>query len=223
MSQNHLDQGKKTRCNPRWRAVLRPQRHRCGPILQICPLQHPQDPVFPYRGPLVSCLNYCNSLLSGLRASASNPLQFIQNTAACFIYNLPKFSHVTTLQRDLHWLSIAARVQFNMIVLAFKLINRTAPLYLQTYYISWPAGTAIAESKQSPLCKVATPLCFGTSMVELAPDHYQDSGITLYLPQNTQDSFVQTSSRLHIVWPTPLKKMKGMHSYALIVITLIKL
>ncbi|XP_030286092.1 tripartite motif-containing protein 40-like [Sparus aurata] len=70
-------------------------------------------------------------------------------------------------------------------VLAFKAFNGTSPLYLQTLrestsriYIRWPAGTPIADSKQSPLSKVATLLCFGTSVVERTPDQCQDSGIT---------------------------------------------
>ena len=31
------------------RTVLHPQHHCCGLILQICPLQHPQDPDFPHK------------------------------------------------------------------------------------------------------------------------------------------------------------------------------
>ena len=51
-------------------------------------------------------------------------------------------------------------IRFKMMVLAFKTISRAAPVYLQTlvrpqapyiFYIGWPAGNAIAESKQSPL------------------------------------------------------------------------
>ena len=33
--------------NPWWCTVLGPQHYCCGPILQICPLQHPHEPVFP--------------------------------------------------------------------------------------------------------------------------------------------------------------------------------
>ena len=36
--------------NPLQQTVLRPQHHCCGPILQICNLQHLQDLVFPHKG-----------------------------------------------------------------------------------------------------------------------------------------------------------------------------
>ena len=55
------------------------------------------------------------------------------------------------------------------------------------YYVSWPARTAIAESKQSSLSEVGAPLCFGTSVVERTPDQCQDSGITRHPRQQTQE------------------------------------
>ena len=81
---------------PRQRTVLYPQHH-CGQILQICPLQHLQDPVFPPKGRNVTHGPSTGhlSLLDGLLASATKPLQHIQNAAACLVYSLPKCSHVT--------------------------------------------------------------------------------------------------------------------------------
>ena len=81
---------------------------------------------------VISCLDYCNSLLAGLPASAIKPLQRIQNTAARLMFNLPKFSHVTPLFRDHHMLPVVARIRFKMMVLAYKAVNGTAPAYLQT-------------------------------------------------------------------------------------------
>jgi len=42
---------------------------------------------------IITRLDYCNSLLAGLPASAIKPLQHIQNTAARLVFNLPKLSH----------------------------------------------------------------------------------------------------------------------------------
>jgi len=52
------------------------------------------------------------ALLAGLPASAIKPLQRIQNAALRLVFNLPKFSHVTPLFRDLHWLLVITRIRF---------------------------------------------------------------------------------------------------------------
>ena len=49
------------------------------------------------------------------------------SATARLVYNLPKFSHVTPLFRALHWFPVVARIRFKMMVLAYKLVNGTAP------------------------------------------------------------------------------------------------
>ncbi|KAJ8353285.1 hypothetical protein SKAU_G00208520 [Synaphobranchus kaupii] len=80
---------------------------------------------------VLSCLDYCNSLLAGLPASAIRPLQLIQNAAARLVFNLPRRSHVTPLLIDLHWLPVMARIKFKTLVLAFQAVRGSAPPYLQ--------------------------------------------------------------------------------------------
>ena len=53
-------------------------------------------------------LDYCNSLLDGLLARASRPLQLTQKAAARLVFTLPKSSHPTPLLR--RWLPLAARI-----------------------------------------------------------------------------------------------------------------
>ena len=99
---------------------------------------------------VISHLDYCNSLLAGLPVCATKP--------PCF--NLPKFSHVTPLLRDLYCphpiqndVTGLQGQQWNCTRLPPNSGQTTRPLL---YYISWLAGTASAESKQSSLRKVAT-------------------------------------------------------------------
>ncbi len=86
---------------------------------------------------VLSRLDYCDALLAGLPASSIKPLQLIQNVAARLIFNEPKRTHVTPLFINLHWLPIAARIQFKALMFAYRTTSGSAPLYLnsllQTY------------------------------------------------------------------------------------------
>ena len=79
---------------------------------------------------VLSHLDYCNSLLAGLPASAIRPLQLIQNAAARLIFNAPKYTHTTRLLTDLHWLPVIARIKFKTLVLAYQAIKGSAPAYI---------------------------------------------------------------------------------------------
>ena len=86
---------------------------------------------------VISCLDYCNSLYAGAPASAIRPLELVQKAAARLVFNLPKFSHTTPLLRSLHWLPVAARIQFKTLVLAYRAVIGTAPSYLQVMVKSY--------------------------------------------------------------------------------------
>ncbi|XP_062859432.1 uncharacterized protein LOC134321553 [Trichomycterus rosablanca] len=80
---------------------------------------------------VISRLDYCNSLLAGAPMATIKPLQLIQNAAARLVFNQPKHCHITPLLRSLHWLPVAARIQFKTLTLAYKAKNGPAPSYLR--------------------------------------------------------------------------------------------
>ncbi len=80
---------------------------------------------------VISRLDYCNALLAGLPSNRIKPLQMIQSVAA-LVFNKPKRAHVTPLFISLHWLPVAARIQFKTLMLAYRTTTGSAPAYLHS-------------------------------------------------------------------------------------------
>ena len=57
-------------------------------------------------------------------------LQCIQNSAARLVCSTPRFNHVTPVLFSLHWLPVAYRIEFKILVLTFKAIYQLAPSYI---------------------------------------------------------------------------------------------
>ena len=78
---------------------------------------------------VTSKLDDCNGLLYGLADSQISKLQRVQNTCARLIYALPKFSSVTPLLRELHWLPVRQRITFKILMIVHKALNGQATKY----------------------------------------------------------------------------------------------
>ena len=69
--------------------------------------------------------------------------------AARLVYKLPKFTHVTPLLIDLHWLPVEYHVRYKILLFAYKAIHQLAPQYINelfirksTRYRSWLSSLA---------------------------------------------------------------------------------
>ena len=80
---------------------------------------------------VTSHLDYSNSLLIDLPKCDISKLQSVQNSAIKLIYKKLKYDHVTPLLIDAHWLPIAYRSVFKILLLVFKCIHNMAPVYLR--------------------------------------------------------------------------------------------
>ena len=87
----------------------------------------------------------CNSLLQGLPAyQIQNPARF-QNSAARIVFEESKFCHITPLLRALHWLPVAYRIVFKILLLTFKAIHKLAPTYISELVSLKDTGSTILD------------------------------------------------------------------------------
>ena len=81
--------------NLRWQNILYHHHHCCGPILQIFPPKHLQDPAFSHKGWNWTPGPGAGHLLHGLLtldwtpSLCDKPLQSIQNSTAHLLFSLP--------------------------------------------------------------------------------------------------------------------------------------
>ena len=71
---------------------------------------------------VASHTDYCNSLLYGLPQCQYDRLQRILNAAARVVCLVPKFDHITSVLRRLHWLPIRYRVMLKVLLLVYRVI-----------------------------------------------------------------------------------------------------
>ena len=79
---------------------------------------------------ITSRLDFCNSLLYDLPSATVSPLQRVQNTAARLVTRSRKSVHITPILSDLHWLPVAQRIKFKILVFTYKAIHDLAPGYI---------------------------------------------------------------------------------------------
>ena len=80
-------------------------------------------------------IDYCNGLLYGLPAAHLNKLQRIQNNAARLVCSLSRFCHINPTLFSLHWLPVCFRIEFKLLILAFKAIHGLTDWHLSTLRI----------------------------------------------------------------------------------------
>jgi len=75
-------------------------------------------------------LDYCNSVLYGTPVSSMQNLQRVQNNAARIVLQAPTRSHAIPLMRQLHWLPVQHRIDYEVSVLTYKSLNTSVSRYL---------------------------------------------------------------------------------------------
>ena len=84
---------------------------------------------------IVSRVDYCNSVLSGISRVNMRKLQLIQNAAARLIYRKKKFDHITPVLFELHWLPIPQRIIFKVLMYVYNVKSNDCPRYLSNLLV----------------------------------------------------------------------------------------
>ena len=78
---------------------------------------------------VLSCLDYCNSLLVGIIEQKISKLQKAQYCAARLVLGKPRSE--TSMLQTLHWLPVKARMEYKISVLCYNTLHSSMPSYLK--------------------------------------------------------------------------------------------
>ena len=81
-----------------------------------------------------SHIDFCNGLFTEIPAYQINKLQRVQNHAARVVLSSSHDQPSAVLLKQLHWLPVKARIMFKVLVMVFRVINGTAPVYLREMF-----------------------------------------------------------------------------------------
>jgi hypothetical protein len=85
-----------------------------------------------------SRLDYCNSLLFGIKKSNLQKLQRVQNSLVRVVSKTPKYEHISPVRKALHWLPVEQRIKYKICLLVYKTMTYGQPSYLLTRLTTRP-------------------------------------------------------------------------------------
>ena len=107
-------------------------------------------------------LDYCNSVLYKTSQSNISKLQRAQNSLARVVTNSRKGDHITPILVDLHWLPIAARINYKIALLTFKSLVSRQPSYLcELFDVHQPTRSLRSSSQANRLNVIRSRTSFG--------------------------------------------------------------
>ena len=111
---------------------------------------------------VTSRLDYCNAMLNGIPNTLMNKLQRVQNTAARIITRTSRYSHITPVLKELHWLPLKYRVQYKTLTFTYKALHDQSPEYIRDLLkVYKPSRTLRSQDSLSLVVPNARTVMFG--------------------------------------------------------------
>ena len=107
---------------------------------------------------VISRIDYCNALLSGIQQDALAKLQRLQNQAARIVTRTKWHEHITPVLEHLHWLPVKFRIDFKILLMAFKALNGLALEYLSELVAIYKLTRTLRSGSQGLLVEPKTRL-----------------------------------------------------------------
>uniref|UniRef100_A0A803TFX4 Reverse transcriptase domain-containing protein n=1 Tax=Anolis carolinensis TaxID=28377 RepID=A0A803TFX4_ANOCA len=136
---------------PQVSAVARGALAQLKLVRQLCPFLGRSDLAMVVHTLVTARLDYCNALYVGLPLKTSRKLQLVQRAAARLITGAAYRERTTPLLSQLHWLPICYRAQFKVLVLTYKAVNGSGPIYLSERISSYEPARSLRSSVEALL------------------------------------------------------------------------
>ena len=154
---------------------------RIGQIRQFLDKATAEKLVHAY---ISSKLDFMNALLYSLPSNHLDKLTRVQNAAARLVTRTKKFDHITPVLVQLHWLPIAQRIEFKILLLVYKCLHNLAPSYLSALIVPVSSQRALRSSSKNLLTVQKS------RTIRYGDGAFCNAGPQLWnkLPENVKDS-----------------------------------
>ena len=102
---------------------------RCAPCLPF------QTKKMLYNSLILPNMDYCSTVWGGISKSGVLRLQRVQNRALRIILREGPRAHIDEMLNKVKWMSVKQRLDYNKLVLMWRIVNNNAPPYLTEKFI----------------------------------------------------------------------------------------